>query len=145
MAVGQVWTSEFHSMVITAINAEAGVFAADYKPSDYSTFGARGTFDKNGGITVGWALTYRNNHTNLHRTQTWSGYFSIDPIAHLLTIRSLTLTSEQIESGHSPTSVSYETFYLLPNNTDIHSDTLNAEGVGMEPHQLQSHPGARCE
>ena len=83
LAPGQVWynydTGEL--LQIDKVNTKNATFAGTYKKIDETFtvyFPFCGEFDPIG-ITVGWVVSYWNDHVNYHSIGVWTGYARVTP------------------------------------------------------------------
>lgn len=118
--MGQTWTSNIDGidriLTITAVNYAEGTFAGTYGMRNSVTDETRGTFDKDGGNLVGWALSYRNGY--LYGNQVWSGHFVTITGTGKLAIKSLSLRSGP---GNNPNYIISE--YFIQSQEDYSNGT----------------------
>ena len=104
-------------MKITEIDANLGTFRGTYSSAvgevekEYLLLGS---FDT-AGQTLGWVVSWQNQHQNIHRTTSWSGQAQYDPtISDFVILTNWLLTAETSpENDWNSTHIGQDTFMRL--------------------------------
>jgi hypothetical protein len=110
------WYNELGSEMILTIDGEGGL-SGQYKSAvgdaeDFYILAGRYDSSPPGdgkGVSVGWAVTFRNDKRNAHSTATWSGQYFNEPKEAILTHWLLT-SSTTLKNVWMSTHVGHDTF-----------------------------------
>jgi hypothetical protein len=140
------WYNELGSKMILTANSSGGLTgsynSAVGKAEDFYVLVGR--FDSfpptdGSGVSVGWAVTYRNDKLNAHSTATWSGQYFNDGSGERILTNWLLTSSTPANAVWKSTNIGHDTFTRT--QPKPHAELVKAKPltVHSSPEEILSH------